>query len=53
MKDLLLKKIFRIPEGVQEFRVLVETTRPLGAKDFTVWVSDEEKASEEVKTNLS
>lgn len=53
IKDLPLKKIFKIPEGVQEFRVLVETTRPLEAKDFIVRVSDEEKAPEEGKTNLS
>lgn len=53
IKDLPLKRIFKIPEGVQEFRVLVETTRPLEAKDFIVRVSDEEKAPEEGKTNLS
>ena len=48
-----MKKVFKIPEGVQEFRVLLETTRPLEAKDFIVRISDTEKSIVDKKTNLS
>lgn len=53
IEDLPLKKVFNIPEGVQEFRVLVETSRPLESKDFIVRISNTGNSVVEGETNLS